>query len=177
MMLPLEIGKLGRKESAIPLNVLPMAPHSGSFEVNHPRSPLWMFLSRIVVGSESSPRAPDTVDQREVKADQELRLALLFATSASRRLDGAIGGAQAGYNLLAGILLAGVEGDLNYSSQRAKLNAVCPGEICNPALIGVIGDPSVIARFEQGQKLEWFATLRGRFDSHQNLICHIVTSC
>jgi opacity protein-like surface antigen len=86
----------------------------------------------------------------------------LFAISASRRLDGAIGGTQAGYNWLAGMWLAGVEGDLNYSGQRAKLNAVCPGELCNPALIGVIGDPSVIARFEQGQKLEWFATLRAR---------------
>jgi iron complex outermembrane receptor protein len=86
----------------------------------------------------------------------------LFATRASRDLDGAIGGAQAGYNWVAGMWLAGIEGDLNYSGQRAKLNAVCPGEICNPALIGVIGDPSVIARFEDGQKLEWFATLRAR---------------
>jgi iron complex outermembrane recepter protein len=86
----------------------------------------------------------------------------LFATSASRALDGAIGGAQAGYNWLAGIWLAGVEGDLNYAGQRAKLNAVCPGEICNPTLVGVIGDPSVTARFEDGQKLEWFATLRAR---------------
>jgi outer membrane immunogenic protein len=86
----------------------------------------------------------------------------LFATSASRRLDGAIGGAQAGYNWVAGILLTGVEGDLNYSGQRAKLNAVCPGEICNPGLIGVIGNPSVLAKFEDGQKLEWFATLRAR---------------
>src|SRR6516165_4962290 len=86
----------------------------------------------------------------------------LFATAASRALDGAIGGAQAGYNWVAGVFLAGVEGDLNYSGQRAKLNAVCPGEICNPTLVGVIGDPSVIARFEQGQKLEWFATLRAR---------------
>jgi opacity protein-like surface antigen len=88
--------------------------------------------------------------------------AALFATSAARRLDGAIGGAQAGYNWVAGILLAGVEGDLNYSGQRANLNAVCPGEICNPNLIGVIGDPSVLAKFEDGQKLEWFATLRAR---------------
>ena len=39
---------------------------------------------------------------------------------------------------------------------------MCPGEICNSALIGVVGDPSVIANFEDGQKLEWFATLRGR---------------
>jgi outer membrane immunogenic protein len=86
----------------------------------------------------------------------------LFATSASRRLDGGIGGAQAGYNWLAGMWLAGVEGDLNYSGQRAKLNAMCPGQICNPALVGVIGDPSVLAKFEDGQKLEWFASLRGR---------------
>jgi iron complex outermembrane recepter protein len=86
----------------------------------------------------------------------------LFATSASRRLDGAIGGAQAGYNWVTGILLTGVESDLNYSGQRAKLNAVCPGAICNPALVGVIGDPSVLAKFEDSQKFEWFATLRGR---------------
>src|SRR5262249_37617090 len=87
----------------------------------------------------------------------------LFATNRSRHLDGAIGGVQAGYNWLAGGgLLAGVEGDLNYSGQRAKFNAVCPGNVCNPALIGVVDDPSVIARFEQGQKLAWFATLRGR---------------
>jgi iron complex outermembrane receptor protein len=89
--------------------------------------------------------------------------AQLFATTTSRRLDGAIGGAQAGYNWLAGgMLLAGVEGDLNYAGQRAKFNALCPGAVCNPNLIGVVDDPSVIAQFEQGQKLEWFATLRGR---------------
>jgi opacity protein-like surface antigen len=88
----------------------------------------------------------------------------LFATSRSRRLDGAVGGAQAGYNWVAGgVLLAGVEGDLNYAGQRAKFNAICPGDVCNPTLIGVVDDPSVIAQFEQGQKLEWFATLRGRF--------------
>jgi hypothetical protein len=77
-VLPLEIGKLGRKESAIPLNVLPMAPHLGSFEVNHPPSPLWMFLSRIVDWIGKFTPAPYSVDQREVKADLELRLASAF---------------------------------------------------------------------------------------------------
>jgi iron complex outermembrane recepter protein len=86
----------------------------------------------------------------------------LFATASSNRLDGAVGGAQAGYNWVAGNLLAGLEADLNYSGQRAGLTAACPGEVCNPALVGVVGDPSVQAIFEQGQKLEWFATLRGR---------------
>jgi opacity protein-like surface antigen len=86
----------------------------------------------------------------------------LLATGSSNRLEGMIGGAQAGYNWVAGNLVAGVEADLNYSGQRAGLAATCPGEVCNPALVGVVGDPSVQALFEQGQKLEWFATLRGR---------------
>ena len=85
-----------------------------------------------------------------------------LATARAKRLDGAIGGAQAGYNWVAGNLIAGVEADLNYSGQRAGFAATCPGEVCNPALIGVVGDPSVQAVFEQSQKLEWFATLRGR---------------
>jgi iron complex outermembrane receptor protein len=86
----------------------------------------------------------------------------LFATSGARKLDGAIGGAQGGYNWVAGNVLAGVEADLNYSGQRARLRAGCPGEVCNPPLVGVVSDPSVRAISDQGQKLEWFATLRGR---------------
>jgi len=86
----------------------------------------------------------------------------LFTTSESRKLEGAIGGAQGGYNWVAGNILAGVEADLNYSGQRARMRAGCPGEVCNPALVGIVGDPSVLAISEQGQKLEWFATLRGR---------------
>jgi iron complex outermembrane receptor protein len=86
----------------------------------------------------------------------------LFATSGARKLDGAIGGAQGGYNWVAGNVLAGMEADLNYSGQRARLRAGCPGEVCNPALVGVVSDPSVRAISDQGQKLEWFATLRGR---------------
>ena len=86
----------------------------------------------------------------------------LFATNGSRKLEGAIGGAQGGYNWVAGNMLAGVEADLNYSGQRARMRAGCPGEVCNPALVGVASDPSVLALSDQGQKLEWFATLRGR---------------
>jgi hypothetical protein len=47
-ILPLQIGKLGRKQPAIPFNVLPMAPLLGRFEVNHPPSPLWMSLGHFV---------------------------------------------------------------------------------------------------------------------------------
>ncbi len=86
----------------------------------------------------------------------------LLATETSSKLRGGTFGAQAGYNWTAGPWLAGIESDLQYSDQRAKLTSVCPGAICNPALIGMIADPSVIATFEDGQKLEWFATLRAR---------------
>ena len=108
------------------------------------------------------PLATAPASPRPTPTSATLDGAELFATNASRSLDAAIGGAQIGHNWLAGIWLLGIEGDLNYSGQRAKLNAVCPGETSNSALIGVVGDPSVIANFEDGQKLEWFATLRGR---------------
>jgi hypothetical protein len=62
-VLPLEIGKFGRKQPAISFNVSPMAPHSGRIEVNHPPSPLWMFLSRVVDWIAELTAAPDSVDQ------------------------------------------------------------------------------------------------------------------
>jgi iron complex outermembrane receptor protein len=89
--------------------------------------------------------------------------AALFADKSSSKLNGGIFGAQAGYNWIAGNWLAGIEADLQYSDQRANLTSVCPGAICNPALLGVVSDSSVLVDFEHGQKLEWFGTLRGRF--------------
>ena len=50
----------------------------------------------------------------------------LFATSGTRKLDGAIGGAQGGYNWVAGNILAGVEAELNYSGQRARMPSRLP---------------------------------------------------
>ena len=78
----------------------------------------------------------------------------LTAASSARRT---------GYNWTAGSWFAGIEADLQYADQRANLTSVCPGAICNPALIGVVSDPSVLVDFEHGQRLEWFGTLRGRF--------------
>jgi opacity protein-like surface antigen len=133
-----------------------------------PRAPVLFKAPVLAAWSWTGPYVGATIGYSTGKSDTDTLFstpgigAQLFATNGSRRLDGAIGGAQAGYNWVGGILLAGVEGDLNYSGQRASLNAVCPGAICNPGLIGVVDDPSVIARFEQGQKLEWFATLRAR---------------
>jgi hypothetical protein len=41
-------------------------------------------------------------------------------------------------------------------------------QICNPALVGVIGDPLVQAIFDQSEKLEWFATLRVAWTQRKN---------
>jgi hypothetical protein len=79
-VLPLEIGKLGRKQPGIPFNVSPMAPHLGGIEVNHPPSPLWMFLSRIVDWIEELAAAPDSVDQREVKGRSGTTVSVSFFT-------------------------------------------------------------------------------------------------
>jgi hypothetical protein len=79
-VLPLEIGKLGRKQPGIPFNVSPMAPHLGGIEVNHPPSPLWMFLSRIIDWIEELAAAPDSVDQREVKGRSGTTVSVSFFT-------------------------------------------------------------------------------------------------
>jgi outer membrane receptor protein involved in Fe transport/opacity protein-like surface antigen len=80
----------------------------------------------------------------------------LFATSSSSGLSGVIGGAQTGYNWQIGNWLAGIEADLQLSGQAAKPPFVCPGTACNPF-------GPVVASFDQSLKMEWFATLRGRF--------------
>ena len=74
-VLPLQIGELGRKQFAISLDVLPMAPHLGSFKVNHPPSPLWMTSVVLLIRMEEFAPAPSNERSR---TDVELRLASAF---------------------------------------------------------------------------------------------------
>jgi len=82
----------------------------------------------------------------------------LFATGASSKLDGAIIGAQAGYNWQSGIWLIGLETDIDATTQRATTAYFCPGTSCNPTLAGFDATVGIWQR----QKLDWFSTLRGR---------------
>ena len=82
----------------------------------------------------------------------------LFGNTNSAKHDGAIFGGQAGYNWVADIWLAGIEGDLQHSRQRGGLASVCPGDVCNPALAPL--DAPVTVSLDH--KLGWFGTLRGR---------------
>jgi len=82
----------------------------------------------------------------------------LFGNSISPKLNGAIFGGQAGYNWVSNIVVAGIEGDLQYSGQRGSTAFACPGDICNPALAPVDAPVGI----SLDHKLGWFGTLRGR---------------
>jgi high affinity Mn2+ porin len=82
----------------------------------------------------------------------------LFAASASSKLNGMIGGAQAGYNWQAGIWVVGLETDIQATIQRSSQAYSCPGAICNPPVLS-FNAPVGIWNY---QKLDWFSTLRGR---------------
>jgi iron complex outermembrane receptor protein len=82
----------------------------------------------------------------------------LSGSANSDPFSGAVYGVQAGYNWVRGRVVAGIEGDVQRSHQRASAASVCPGDTCNPALAPF--DAPVTAAFEH--KLPWFATLRGR---------------
>ena len=81
-----------------------------------------------------------------------------FATGASSKLDGVLGGAQAGYNWQAGRWLFGLEADIQATNQQAGPTYLCPGAICNPTIADV-DTPVTVAH---DYKLDWLATVRGR---------------
>jgi opacity protein-like surface antigen len=82
---------------------------------------------------------------------------LLYTTSSSSRIGGKLGGAQTGYNWQLGPWVWGIEADAQLADQRGTPVIRCPDLICNPT-----GTGPVIVQFDQYQKIEWFATLRGR---------------
>jgi outer membrane immunogenic protein len=66
-------------------------------------------------------------------------------------VNGFIGGAQLGYNWQRGTWLYGLEGDIQFSSERGS------GDVCT-----VAGCPTGSFVFTRDYKLNWFGTARGR---------------
>jgi outer membrane immunogenic protein len=66
-------------------------------------------------------------------------------------VNGFIGGAQLGYNWQAGSFLYGLEGDIQFSNERAS------GDVCT-----VAGCPLGSFLFTRDYKLDWFGTARAR---------------
>jgi high affinity Mn2+ porin len=82
----------------------------------------------------------------------------LFATSASSRFNGVLGGAQTGYNWKAGPWLLGIELDAQATNQRAVKSYLCPVANCNQTIVGF--DAPVLVR--HSLEMDWFGTLRAR---------------
>src|SRR5262249_26038005 len=81
----------------------------------------------------------------------------LFTTGSTDNLNGVIAGFQGGYNWMASSwLVAGIEADIQLSTQNTTPTFICPGAICNPG----IGD--LATSFDRAQTLDWFGTVRGR---------------
>ena len=85
----------------------------------------------------------------------------LFGAESSARRSGGIGGVQTGYNLQWGLLVAGLESDIQFSTQRNISSSVCPGAICNPIISANVGS-DVPLTVDHTQNLGWFGTVRGR---------------
>jgi outer membrane immunogenic protein len=79
------------------------------------------------------------------------------ATTTSNKLNGALGGLQAGYNWQIGTYLAGIETDIQYSGQKG--NASVSSAITFP---GFGGPVTVPFSGTSSERLDWFGTLRGR---------------
>src|SRR5215468_9556490 len=81
----------------------------------------------------------------------------LFTTGSTDNLNGVIAGFQGGYNWMASSwLMAGIEADIQLSTQNTTPTFICPGAVCNPG----IGD--LATSFDRAQTLDWFGTVRGR---------------
>jgi outer membrane immunogenic protein len=80
----------------------------------------------------------------------------LSGAQSSARVKGGIGGVQTGYNWQAGLLVGGLETDIQFSSQRTITSSVCPGATCNPVA------PDTPLTLDHSHNLDWFGTVRGR---------------
>jgi len=79
----------------------------------------------------------------------------LFAAGSSDTANGLLGGAQSGADWQLGSLVAGIETDMTFVDRGASPTLVCP-TACN-----AFGP--VVAALDQSFKMQWLATLRGRF--------------
>ena len=92
-------------------------------------------------------------------------LALCLAGSDSNKLNGVIGGLQAGYNWQAGQFLVGIETDIQATGQKGD-RIFSGGFPVDPQV------PPSIVEATYTQKLQWIGTLRGRvgFATNQTLL-------
>ncbi|SIO23544.1 outer membrane immunogenic protein [Bradyrhizobium erythrophlei] len=84
--------------------------------------------------------------------------------SASRAIDGALGGLQAGYNLQTSSFLFGLETDIQATGQNSDALSTITQTTLGGCLAPCVPPPPTVthATLDYAQKLPWFGTLRGR---------------
>jgi outer membrane immunogenic protein len=85
-------------------------------------------------------------------------------SSASKAINGALGGLQAGYNVQTGAFVFGFETDIQLSGQKGDAQSGVTLTTQNLCLSPCVPPPPTVTKapFDIAQKLPWFGTLRGR---------------
>jgi len=86
-------------------------------------------------------------------------VALATASGAGRDMNGGLFGGQIGYNWQTSNWVFGIEADAQWTGQKGSTTVLCPVAGCFPAAVAV---PAVGTSATLEDKLDWFATFRGR---------------
>lgn len=85
-------------------------------------------------------------------------------SSASKAINGALGGLQAGYNVQTGVFVFGFETDIQVTGQKGDTQSAVTLTSQNLCLSPCVPPPPTVTKapFDTTQKLPWFGTFRGR---------------
>ncbi len=81
-------------------------------------------------------------------------------TGSGRDLNGGVFGGQIGYNWQAANWVFGIEADAQWTGQKGGTTVLCPVGGCFPTVLAAV--PANAASATLNDKLDWFATFRGR---------------
>ena len=81
-------------------------------------------------------------------------------TGSGRNLNGGVFGGQIGYNWQAANWVFGIEADAQWTGQKGGTTVLCPVVGCFPTALAAV--PANAASATLNDKLDWFATFRGR---------------
>jgi outer membrane immunogenic protein len=87
---------------------------------------------------------------------------VLFASTGTTNLNGAVGGGQIGYNWQIQNFVGGLEADIQGTNEKGTRNYLCGTGVCTPAFGGIAALPGPAVPVALNQKIDWFGTVRGR---------------
>ena len=144
--------------AAIPLLTMPFAAQAADMPIKAPPvAPVWWtggYVGGNVGYSWGRSKSTETISSAANVP--------LSTTNSKFNMNGLIAGGQLGYNWQNNNWVFGVEGDYQWSGQKGSTTFTCPTGVCSPpfGLLAVFPGPAMSGTLSE--KLQWFATLRGR---------------